>query len=119
MCKVPQNAFPLPGGELAGSDTSAIEWRAIGNNASGNFDAGYLVIDSANNNFLKDNDASGNATYDIELAGDSFRFGFLTPRSFENTVIAGAFPNLKIKNCGENNTVAGGILVDNSADPCF
>jgi len=116
---VPLNAFPLPGGELAGSDASAIQWRVIGNNASGNFDAGYLVIDGANNNRLADNDALSNGTYDIELAGDSFRFGFLTPKSFENSVIAGAFPNLKIKNCGENNTVVGGNLVDNSQDPCF
>jgi len=119
LCKVPQNAFPLPGGELAGSDTSAIEWRVKGNQATGNFNDGYLVIDGANNNLLSGNAASGNAAYDIELSGDSFRFGFLTPKSFENTVITGQFSNLKIKNCGENNTVVGGQLVDNSLDPCF
>ncbi len=83
-----------------------------------NFDAGYLVIDGANNNFLKDNNASNNGTYDIELTGDTFRFGFHTSKSFENKVVAGKFQNIRIKNCGENNTVKGGQLVDNSVDPC-
>ncbi len=118
LCNVPQQAFPLPGGNLAGSETSATGWLVRGNQARGNFDAGYLVIDNANRNLLAHNDASGNGTYDIELTGDSFRFGFLTPKSFENKVVAGRFQNLKIKDCGENNTVIGGQLVDNSQDPC-
>ena len=118
LCKVPENAFTLPGGRLVGSALSAGKWKVEDNNATGNFDAGYLMIDGANNNRLQDNDASNNGTYDIELTGDTFRFGFLTPKSFENKVVAGKFQNIRIKDCGENNTVIGGQLVDNSADPC-
>ncbi len=119
LCKVPDSAFPLPGGKLAGSALAATKWEAQDNNATGNFDAGYLVIDGANNNRLKDNKASNNGTYDIDLTGDTYRFGFLTPKSFENKVIAGRHQNLRIKDCGENNTIIGGQLVDNSQDPCY
>lgn len=118
LCKVPANFFPLPGGKLAGSALPATSWQAKANNATGNFNAGYLVIDGANNNRLKDNNASNNGTYDFDLTGDTYRFGFLTPKSFDNKVVAGAFQNVRIKNCGENNTVLGGQLVDNTQDPC-
>jgi nitrous oxidase accessory protein NosD len=118
LCKVPANAFPLPGGKLAGSALSAVAWKIEDNHSTGNFNAGYLVIDGANNNRLKNNNASNNGTYDIELAGDSFRFGFLTPKSFDNKVVAGKYKNILIKDCGENNKVVGGQLVDNSVDLC-
>jgi len=118
LCKVPENAFPLAGGSAIGSESTAINWLAQGNNATGNFDAGYLVIDGANNNLLKNNAAASNGTYNIELAGDSFRFGFLTPFSFENKVVAGN-DQVIIKNCGNDNTVIGGQLVDNGQDPCY
>ena len=45
-------------------------------------------------------------------------FGFLTPKSFENKVMAGEFQDIRIKDCGQNNVVIGGQLVDNSQDPC-
>ncbi len=54
-----------------------------------------------------------------ELAGDSYRFESFTPKSFDNKVVAGWFQNIIIKNCGENNTVIGGQLVDSTQDPCF
>jgi hypothetical protein len=54
----------------------------------------------------------------VELSGDSFRFGFLTPSSYNCVFTAGSYPNVKVKNCGNNNTVNGGILVDNALDPC-
>ena len=62
--------------------------------------------------------AARNAAYDIELTTDSYRFGFLTPKSFKNTVIAGSYPNIKIKDCGENNSITGGIKVNTTTDPC-
>lgn len=118
LCKVPANFLPLPGGKLAGAALPATRWRAEDNHATGNFNAGYLVIDGANNNRLKDNNASNNGTYDIDLTGDTYRFGFLTPKSYDNKVVAGKFQNIRIKDCGENNVVIGGQLVDNSQDPC-
>lgn len=118
FCRVADFDFTLPNGQPAPAEFSATSWRAEGNNAFDNLDAGYLVIDGANNNVLENNKGSNNGTYDIELAGDSNRYGFFTPKSFKNKVVAGRFRNLKIKNCGENNTVIGGQLVDNAQDPC-
>jgi hypothetical protein len=76
------------------------------------------VIDGANRNTLSNNAASSNSAYNIELAGDSLRFGFLTPMSFENTLHVGGDRGLVIKDCGQNNRILGNAtLVDTSADP--
>ena len=77
-----------------------------------------LVSDGANDNYLANNAAFGNAVYDIELAGDSLRFGFFTPTSFGNVVAVGRNSSAKVKDCGEANIV-NGVTVDNDADPCF
>ncbi len=118
LCKVADFDFTLPNGNAAPADQSATKWHVEGNNSTGNFDAGYLVIDGANDNTLNSNNGSNNGTYDIDLTGDTYRFGFLTPKSFNNKVNAGQFQNVIIKNCGENNTIVGGQLVDNNQDPC-
>ena len=77
-----------------------------------------LVIDGANQNYLVNNKAGNNGRYDIELAGDSERFGFFTPTSRETTVDTGKYPDLTIKVCSVDDTVIGGQLVDTTADPC-
>jgi len=119
LCCVPDEGFTLPGGELVGSALSGTQWKATGNNATGNLDAGYLVIDGANNNLLVANNASNNGTYDIDLTADTYRFGFLTPASFENRVIAAPFANIRIKDCGNDNIISGGIVEPNdAAHPC-
>lgn len=118
LCKVAEFDFTLPSGNAAPAELSATKWHVQGNNSTGNFDAGYLVIDGANNNTLESNNASSNATYDFDLTGDTYRFGFLTPKCFNNKVVAGQYPNVTIKNCGDNNTIVGGQLVDNNQDPC-
>lgn len=116
LCKVPQ-AFPLPSGEITGSIFSANNWLTIFNESYDNLNAGFLVIDGANRNFLSSNFAKNNGTYDIELVGDSERFGFLTPTSAANRVYSRS--DMTIKDCGEGNKVRGGIMVDNEIDPCF
>jgi hypothetical protein len=118
LCKVPAKAYVMPGGQAVGADGSADGWMCRRNVAHDNSDAGYLVIDGAHDNLLVDNEGSANGTYDIELTGDSYRFGFLTPASFRNTVRAGSAAQIRIKNCGNDNTVIGGIQVDTSTDPC-
>ena len=78
------------------------------------------MIDGANNNVLITNEGSGNVLYNIELAGDSNRFGFFTPSSFKNLFVAGSQKGLVVKNCGSNNVIIGKVnLVDHNADPCF
>ncbi|MBK9018352.1 MAG: hypothetical protein IPM82_32290 [Saprospiraceae bacterium] len=118
LCKVPANSYVLPSGESVGATFPCTHWTVTNNNSEDNFTAGYIVIDGANHNKLINNNASGNGTYDIELVGDSYRFGFLTPFSHDNVVHAGSFQNITIKDCGQNNTVYGGVEVDTSVDPC-
>lgn len=119
LCKVPANSFVLPSGEATGAIFPCTHWTVTNNNSEHNFTAGYIVIDGANNNKLTNNNASGNGTYGIELVGDSYRFGFLTPFSHDNVVHAGSYQNITIKDCGQNNTVYGGVEVDIEADPCY
>ena len=117
LCNVPQ-AIPLPSGQVVGSVQPATNWKAINNISINNFSIGYLVIDGASKNTLTNNQGGGNVDYDVELTTDTYRFGFLTPAAFDNTVNAGPH-NLIIKDCGPNNTVNGGTQVDISADPCM
>ena len=118
LCNVPAASFPLPSGQAVGSQTPGTKWTVVKNQSDNHVFAGYLVIDGANNNVLTNNKASGNGAYDIELVGDSYRFGFLTPSSYDN-IVNDAGQNLTIKDCGNNNTVNGGNAVDITADPCF
>lgn len=120
LCKVPPGSFPLPNGTFAGADLPATKWTVTNNNAHSNFETGYVVIDGANNCMLSNNSASNNAAYDIELTGDTWRFGFLAPASYNNQVnVGGANSAMSVKDCGNNNTVNGGTQIDTNADPCF
>lgn len=116
LCKVPANGLILPDGSFTGAQFSCEKWVVRNNDATNNLDAGYLVIDGANHNLVENNEAANNGTYDYELVGDSYRFGFLTPFSHDNTVKVGAGDT--VKNCGQNNTVTGGIVIDTAVDPC-
>lgn len=118
LCRVPAGSYPLPSGEIVGASASAVRWLAQGNVCFGNFATGLLAIDGSNANRILSNDSHDNGGYAIELAGDSYRFGFLTPASFDNLFVAGAYPNVQVKNCGNGNRVIGGKLVDNTVEPC-
>lgn len=119
LCKVPEDALPMPDGHLTGAASSGTNWKCKNNRSQNNFTVGYLVIDGARDNLLEDNEGGSNGTYDIELTGETIRFGFWVPASVHNTAKAGAFPNVTIKDCGINNTVIGGIQIDITADPCY
>lgn len=115
LCNVPRG-YILPSGEVIGSLVSGAYWKVRNNTSTDNFTTGYLIIDGANNNLLENNQAARNGTYDVELTGDSYRYGFLTPKCFNNTV--NVMVGQTVKNCGVNNTVNGGNLVNNATDPC-
>ena len=117
LCNVPMGII-MPSGELTGSLQPANYWKVRNNTSGNNLNTGYLVIDGASNNILTNNAAENNGAYDIELVGDSERFGFFTPSSSSNSVDASAYPNMNIKDCGHGNSVSGGVMVDNSGDPC-
>ena len=116
FCKVTENSIRLPGGQLNGAIHSAFNYKALNNRSDNNQTDGYMVVDGANNNTLTGNTSTGNGTYDIELVGVTTRFGYQTPTCFSNKVTA--FPSQKVKNCGVDNVVVGGVLVNNGVDPC-
>jgi hypothetical protein len=118
LCKVPE-ALQLPNGQVVGSEISATGWLVTGNTSTANYDAGYLVIDGANHNWVVSNAASDNGTFDFDLAGDSERFGFFTPTCHDNIFAAGPYQNVTVKDCGENNQVFGGIAIDTTENPCY
>lgn len=115
LCKVPQG-MRLPGGQVTGSEFSGTLWKTRQNHSFENLDAGYLVIDGSNNNLLENNDGGSNGSYDYEIVGDSYRFGFLTPFAFQNTIYAK--PGQTVKNCGMDNVVVGGVQIDTGTDAC-
>jgi parallel beta-helix repeat protein len=106
-------------GELRELETAGTGYLVYQNNAVGNA-WGYLAFDGASNNILMNNAAAFNTSYDIELGGESTRFGFVTPTSSNNTVIQGLnYQGLKVKVCGIDNQAQGHVnLVDTAADPC-
>lgn len=116
ICK--PNPQPAPNGDLLETEASATKWLLSLNDAHDNA-WGYLFINDANDNLMAPNNrASNNASYDIELAGATDRFGPLYPPTFENKVFS-SDPNMTIKDCGIDNRVVGGTQVDTNADPCF
>jgi Periplasmic copper-binding protein (NosD) len=118
LCNVPAGIYLLPSGRGVGAKIPTKGCK-VRNNKSMENQWGILVIDGANNNILENNDIAKNAAYDIELTTDSYRFGFLTPMAYDNTVDVGSFSTVRVKDCGRNNKVIGGIKIDNAVDPCF
>ena len=118
-CKVPQNGFTTPSGEPMGAKFSCTHWVIKNNKSENNFDAGIIAIDGANKNQFINNNLSNNGTFDIELVGDSYRFGFFTPTCYKNAVWAGDYQSVTIKDCGLDNIVYGGVQIDTEEYPCF
>lgn len=114
MCKVTPGVLNV-GGTLINTSSSSARWLCIFNTSSNNMIDGYLVVDGAHHNLLDHIKASNNRLYDIHLAGGTSIFGYFTPTSFENTVIARA--DLTVKDEGVGNKVNGGTLI--SSTPPF
>lgn len=116
LCKVPMG-LTLENGQVFGAENPSTGWFAFFNYSADNLDAGYMAVDGATQNYLFGNRAANNGTLDIDLVGPSERFGFSTPTSSHNRVLA--FLTTRVKDCGEDNVVLGGSLVDNDEEPCF
>lgn len=116
LCDVTPNTIRLPSGQLTGTPIPTSNWKVRNNQSNNNVNTGYVVIGGANNNILEGNTSTGNGVLDYELAGDTRHLGILQVASFSNRVTANAAQ--KVKNCGNNNTVVGGTLVDLTASPC-
>jgi hypothetical protein len=119
LCKVPAGSYQLPSGAIVGSDIAGSRWFVQGNDGSNNIYSGLIVIDGANNCRLVNNTGSGNAAYDIEMLGASCLFGFETPTSFDNTLVVGPHPGLKINDFGQNNRIIGtAVITHDITVPC-
>ncbi len=112
--RLPNNTF------LGYGSPPANQWIVTSNTAAGGL-WNYLLIDGAHSNWLYQNASADAQLYDVELAGESDRFGPLHPEgSFGNFVVSiGPFGGQRVKPCGKGNTVYGGQLVDTTTDPCF
>ena len=118
LCNVPEGVF-TPDGEDIAAIFPAAHWTVSNNVSKHNADAGYLIIDGANKNKLISNEGGDNGTYDFDFVGESYRFGFLTPTSHDNVMWANNFQNVTVKDCGVNNIIYGGIMIDNETSPCY
>lgn len=117
LCHLPPDTVSISG-DLGGAQTRCNGWHVEGNLATDN-SWGYEVIDGSYNNLLVNNAASNNDEYDIELAGDTSRYGFFSPASHDDVVIAGSQQGLIVKDCGDSDTILGKLtLVDHATDPC-
>ena len=119
LCNLPLTIQLPDADDPSGSAVPATRWLAQGNTSTNNDTVGYLVIDGSNSNTLRNNQGGDNGTYDIELTGIVDRFGRKAlPASYDNFVNAESHPDVKIKDCGTNNQVLGGVQVDTAVDSC-
>ncbi len=109
LCKVPVS-FPLPDGQVVGSDFPATRWLTYHNEATSNFNNGIEVIDGANRCLLVNNRSTGNGALDYEFAGPTGRYGFPAPTSVSNRAFIRG--DDRWADCGEMNFVRGGEEVE-------
>ncbi|MFK7932845.1 MAG: hypothetical protein AB8G22_05005, partial [Saprospiraceae bacterium] len=118
LCNVPKEYLTLHDGTLTGAIQPASGYKVRNNVATNSFAEGYLVIDGAHHNLLENNAATNSGTYDMELTTLTLRFGIPAPEAHDNIVNVGNQEGFTVKNCGSNNTINGGTLVDTSVDEC-
>jgi hypothetical protein len=101
-----------------GAEVTCTGWKLRDNKFTDNELVGLSVRDGPNLNLIESsNEFSGNGTYDINIPADEDFPGILfIPTAKNNTIYA--TPGVLIKDCGINNTIIGGTLVDTTVDPC-
>lgn len=117
-CTWPLGFIQLDNGVDIGTTTSATGYLGLSNESHNSILDGYLIVDGANKNNIVNNFASNSGEYDVFFTGDFIDEGFFRPKSFENNFLAGRFRNIQVKDCGDNNNIFGGQLVDTNLDPC-
>ena len=114
LCRIQDNTFKLPSGQAAGAISGATNWKINTNTSSNNLAEGFEITDGSTGNIIQNNTTSGNTSFDIDLTGVTSRAGFLAKSSVNNSVTAG--PTQKVIDCGQGNTVTGGII--DKTTPC-
>lgn len=108
-----------PSGEPLDAIKTCIGWKLRNNKFTGNYDEGGLKIrDSAHLNLIEsNNEFSDNVPYDIWIPADEdFLPLIYIPAAYKNTIYA--TPDVLIKDCGIDNVINGGTMVDTTVDPC-
>jgi hypothetical protein len=110
-CTWQPNITLLPTGDYIEAEFPASQWSGVRNLAENSLSNGLIVIDGANQNTLVSNNGINSGANDVEFFGivNIPPFGNV-PVSANNTFIAGAYPNVGVRDCGVNNTIIGGIL---------
>ncbi len=110
--------YTLPDGTFLARDEkyTTHKWIVTSNTAE-NKGRNYVVMDGANTSKLYQNRSLNAGNHDILLNGDIPSQGF--PTSADNTVISiGNYRDYRIQDCGQNNRIIGGDLIDNNTVPC-
>ena len=107
-----------PSGEILDALKTCTGWKLRANKFTNHADAGLNVRDGSHWNMIEmSNEYSNNAAYDIRIPADEDLLPLIfIPAAYNNTIHAA--PGVIIKDCGINNTIHGGTLVDTSLDPC-
>ncbi|MEZ4958306.1 MAG: right-handed parallel beta-helix repeat-containing protein [Saprospiraceae bacterium] len=108
-----------PSGEPLGAIKTCIGWKLRNNKFTGNYlEGGLKIRDSAHLNLIEsNNEFSDNFPYDIWIPADEdFLPIIYIPAAYKNTIYA--TPDVLIKDCGVDNVINGGTMVDTSVDPC-
>ena len=110
----------FPDGTPISASEAANDWVGIFNLAK-NTGIGHLIIDGVNNCKIISNSAENCSVYDVEFVGPTLRFGTPEPlpTTFENLFIDGSSTDIEVKDCGVDNVIIGGQLVDLAEDPCM
>ena len=125
FCRVPDATRAPPGsyiisGVNEGGNPGGAHWMAVDNVVTNSVFFGYVLTDGANHNKLVNN-AGANNGYgvppnpwdiqgcDIELLAAIPFFGFDTPASHDNLVVAGSQKGLTVQDCGVNNMIIGDL----------
>ena len=111
----------LPDGTSIIAPEPSNKWVISRNHSFDNFN-GYLARDGAFDNLFIQNEGGNNLRYDFRLRGNIYdsNGNLREVGSSDLTVISigNDLSDLLILDCGENNTIIGGTLVEPTADVC-
>ncbi len=131
-CSVPDSSGLSPRMASLGAEVPSEDWIIQNNTFEHNAWFGILIYDGAKRCTLINNNVNNSGAglpreawpgvtgADIEIGTVSEAFGFVAPKTEGNYIEVGAYPNVRIKDCGEGSTiVGGGIILDPAVNPCL
>lgn len=110
--------FTIPGNpDPISADMTCKAWKLRNNIFVDNLNIGLAIFDGATLNFVANtNQFSEHGIYDIWISGDTDTGVLFLPASSKNTIHTNS--TTIIKDCGIDNVINGGTLIDTTLDPC-